>query len=110
MTNPHTVTALAVAAGFVTATLAGMATAQGDPPHYSFQSPSGNIHCEVTINYKGSPYANCTIQQSAYAQDVCKEHGLPIPQFDVGQGRPAVMPGCVGTNGGWATLPPLDYG
>ena len=98
----------------VTATAAAStalpAIAHADPDYQLFQSPSGNIHCELTINYKGTPYANCTIQQSSYAGQLCQEPGLVIPQFGVGQGGPAHMPGCVGTNGGWPALGTLDYG
>ena len=88
------------------------ATAHADPPFYDFQSPSGNIHCELTVNYKNTPYANCAAHDSAYAGQLCQQPGLVIPQFMVGRpGSPAEMPGCVGTNGGWpAALPTLDYG
>jgi hypothetical protein len=86
------------------------ATAHADPTFYNLQSPSGDIHCQLTVSYKGTPYANCTVQHSTYASQTCQEPGLVIPQFSVGPGGPAQMPGCVGTNGGWATLPTLDYG
>jgi len=90
--------------------LAATAIAHADPVYYNFQSPSGNIHCEMTVNYKGGPYANCTVQDSTYAGRLCREPGLVIPQFGVDPGSPADMPGCVGTNGGWAALPTLEYG
>ena len=98
----------------VTATAAAStalpAIAHADPDYQLFQSPSGNIHCELTVNYKGTPYANCTIQQANYAGQVCQAPGLVIPQFGITQGSPADMPGCVGTNGGWPVWPTLPYG
>jgi hypothetical protein len=87
------------------------AIAHANTPFYDFQSPSGNIHCELTGDYKDNPYANCTVQQSTYAGQLCQEPGLVIPQFVVAQGEPPVDPHhCVGINGGVATLPTLDYG
>jgi hypothetical protein len=69
----------------VTATAAAStalpAIAHADPDYQLFQSPSGNIHCELTVNYKGTPYANCTIQQANYAGQVCQAPGLVIPQL-----------------------------
>jgi hypothetical protein len=110
--QPTKITKLALIATKTVATAIGLpAIAHADPDTQLFQSPSGNIHCTLSVNYKNTPYANCTIQHSAYAEQLCQQPGLVIPQFDVGPGRPAVMPGCVGTNGGWPTaLPTLDYG
>jgi hypothetical protein len=102
------IAALSAAAAAAALPLAGIAHA--DPPYYHFQSPTGNVHCEMTINFEGSPYADCTVQHSAYAGQLCQEPGLVIPQIGIDPGGPAVMPGCVGTNGGWPVLPTLDYG
>jgi hypothetical protein len=99
-----------IATATAAAAIVAPATAHADPPFYTFQSPSGNIHCDLTVNYKGTAYADCTVQQTTYAGQLCHEPGLVIPQFGVGAGRPADIPGCVGTNGGWATLPTLEYG
>jgi hypothetical protein len=104
--NKLALTAAATAA----AAIALSATSHADPDYQPFQSPSGNIHCEMTVNYKGTPYANCTVQHATYAGQLCQEPGLVIPQFGIDPGIPAHMPGCVGTNGGWAVLPTLDYG
>ena len=100
-----------IATATVLATIGLAGPAQADPPFYDFQSPSGNISCALTVDYKNHPYANCTVLQSAYAEQSCQRPGLVIPQFTIGPGDPALMPGCEGTNGGRPNArPTLDYG
>ena len=59
---------IALTAAAIAATGIGLsATAHAEPEYLQFTSPSGNIKCEMTISYKGDPYANCVVRHAAYA-------------------------------------------
>lgn len=92
-------------------TFIGMAaTAHADPPVEIFQSPSGNVRCEITVNHKGVPYADCTVRDAAYATaaDQCEIPGPVNPQFSIAQGDTADM-SCV-VNVAEPAWPTLDFG
>jgi len=85
-------------------------TAHADPEYQLFQSPSGNIKCELTVSYKGDPYANCTVSGAAYAvpADNCELTGPVNPQFGLTQGGTPDL-SCVVASGDYQ-WPTLDYG
>jgi hypothetical protein len=102
------IAALSIATAATALPLAAIAHA--DPNYQQFQSPLGNIHCGLAISYKGIPNAICTIRQASYAGQLCREPGLPDPQFGVAaDGHPADMPGCR-ENSTWPALPTLGHG
>jgi hypothetical protein len=86
------------------------ATAHADPEYHSFQSPSGNVKCEMTINYKGTPYANCVVHDSAFVvpADKCDMSGAVNPQIGLGQGQTPTL-SCVAASGE-PVEPTLDFG
>jgi hypothetical protein len=105
--------AMAVAAVWMAIAAANIAlatTAQADPNYQLFQSPSGNIRCETTVSYKGTPYADCTVQDSTYAvpPGQCQLPGSVIPQFVLTQGETLNL-SCV-SGSVKPPWPTLDYG
>lgn len=70
------------------AILGSAATAHAVPEHLLFTDPSGNVKCEMTLNYKGQPYANCVVRHAAYAvtSDKCDFSGPANPQLGLTQG------------------------
>src|SRR5262249_14876844 len=100
-----------IATATVAAAIAIPATAQADPDysdHQIFQSPSGNIQCEVSYTVKANPYAVCVIHHSTYASPEECEF-IPWPQFELEQG---VSPNlsCVVGHRNPGAYPTLDYG
>jgi hypothetical protein len=85
-------------------------TAHADPENQLFQSPSGDIKCELTVSYKGDPYANCTVSGAAYAvpADNCESTARLNPQFGLTQGDTPTL-SCVLDFGDYQ-WPTLDYG
>jgi hypothetical protein len=84
-----TFTEVACTAAAIVATGIGLAaTAHAEPDYQQFTSPSGNVKCEMTISYKGDPYANCVVRQAAYAAPAGTSDfpGAVNPQFSLGQG------------------------
>jgi hypothetical protein len=84
-----TLTKVAFTTAAIVATGIGLAaTAHADPEYQQFTSPSGNVKCEMTISYKGDPYANCVVRHAAYAAPAgaCDFPGSFNPQFSLGQG------------------------
>ena len=84
-----TLAKIALTAATITATGIGLsATAQADLEYLQFTSPPGNVKCEMTISYKGDPYANCVVRHAAYAvpADKCDFTGSVNPQIEIGQG------------------------
>ena len=82
-------TTLALTVGAAASTiLASAATAHADPEYLLFTDPTGNVKCEMTINYKGNPYANCVVRHAAYPvlADKCDFPGPVNPQIGMGQG------------------------
>ncbi len=80
---------LALTVGAAASTiLASAATAHADPEYLLFTDPTGNVKCEMTINYKGNPYANCVVRHAAYPvlADKCDFPGPVNPQIGMGQG------------------------
>lgn len=75
-----------------------------------FQSPSGNVKCEMTINYRGNPYANCVVHDSAFAvpQEQCDFSPPVRPQIGLGEGQTPSL-SCVAASGD-PNLPTLDVG
>ena len=98
------------AAATAAATIAVPATARADDPNAQFfQSPTGNIHCEVGRSYKGNAYANCTVQNAAYAapSGQCPLSAPTNPQFTLIPGVPPYLSCVSADNPPWPTL---DYG
>ncbi len=80
---------IALTAAAIAATGIGLAaTAHADPEYLLFTDPTGNVKCEMTISYKGNPYANCVVRHAAYAvpADICDFTGSANPQISIGQG------------------------
>jgi hypothetical protein len=101
----------ALAAAAAAATSVGVAaTAHADTGYELFQSPSGKVLCETTISYKGDPYANCTVRDSAYPipADKCDIAPPVNPQFGLTQGRSPSLSCVVGS--GDYQWPTLDFG
>jgi hypothetical protein len=101
---------LALAAAATAVTAVGLASAaHGEPDNQFFQDPSGKIKCEVALSYKGDPYANCTVRNSAYAvpEDAC-QFSSAAPQFGLTQGHAPTLT-CVAAFGEYQ-WPTLDVG
>jgi hypothetical protein len=80
---------VACAAAAIAATGIGLAaTAHAEPEYQQFTSPSGNVKCEMTINYKGTPYANCVVRHAAFPvpAGTCDFPGSFNPQIGLAQG------------------------
>jgi len=100
-----------IATATAAAAIAIPATAQADPDYSDnqiFQSPSGNIRCNVSYTVKANPHADCTIQHSTYAAPPGCEY-LPWAQFELGQGESPNLSCVVGFRNPGA-YPTLDYG
>jgi hypothetical protein len=94
----------------VVAAIAVSPIAQADPDYEMFQSPSGSIRCHMTVNYKGTRYANCTVEDATYAvpPDQCQLPGtVHLPQFVLAQGNAPDL-SCVSGSVNPPTT--LDYG
>lgn len=81
---------IALTAAAIAATGVGLsATVRADPEYLLFTDPSGNVKCEMTISYKGDPYANGVVRHAAYAvlADKCDFAGPVNPQLGLGQGH-----------------------
>jgi hypothetical protein len=101
-------TSITIALACVTIGLAPTALAEDD--NQFFQDPSGNIKCELTTNYKGVPYANCTVAVAAYRTraDNCDTPASVHPQFSLTQGSEPTSSCVVGSlEYRWPTL---DFG
>jgi hypothetical protein len=87
------------------------ATAHAEPDYRQFTSPSGNVKCEMTISYKGDPYANCVVRHAAYAvpADKCDFTGSADPQLGLTQGDTPTL-SCVVGSGDSPGEFTLDFG
>jgi len=86
-------TTLSLTAGAVAAIVGLAAPAHAEPDYQQFTSPSGNIKCEMTVSYKGDPYANCVARHAGFAvlTPECDSAGSMNPQIGLTQGgRPEV--------------------
>ena len=80
-------TTFSLTAGAVAAIVGLAPLAHAEPDYQQFTSPSGNIKCEMTISYKGDPYANCVARHAAYAvlTPECDSAGSMNPQIGLTQ-------------------------
>lgn len=108
------ITTLALtAAATVTATIGLAATAQADPS-YQFQSPSGNILCQMYTPLGGNtPLAYCQIADHTWAAPAQSSYGCTLAptadQFRINQGEAAAFP-CMTQHMAPQQQPILDYG
>jgi hypothetical protein len=116
MTTGKVTRLVLIGAATVAAAIAIPAKARADPDYSDsqfFQSPSGNIHCEMGYDQKLDPGAVCTIAHSTYAEQ-CQSAGLIVwPQFGLWQGGSALSPkdmSCVVGDNKAPKYPTLDYG
>jgi hypothetical protein len=103
---------LAAAAAATAVAAVGMAAAaHADADYQQFQSPSGDVKCELTVNYMGEPYANCTVRNASYAvpPDQCDMSRPVFPQFGITQGHTPAQPSCV-IDHAELPWPTLDFG
>ena len=101
-----------ITAAAITAAGIGLAaTAHADPEYLQFTSPPGNVKCEMTISYKGDPYANCVVRHAAYAvpADSCDFTGSADPQLGLTQGDTPTL-SCVVGSGDSPGEFTLDFG
>ena len=107
-----TLTKIALAAAAIAATGVGLSvTAHADPGYLLYTDPSGNVKCEMTISYKGDPYANCVVRHAAYAvpADNCDFSGSADPQLGLTQGDTPTL-SCVVGSGDSPGEFTLDFG
>jgi hypothetical protein len=86
-------TTFSLTAGAVAAIVGLAPLAHAEPDYQQFTSPSGNIKCEMTVSYKGDPYANCVARHAGFAvlTPECDSAGSMNPQIGLTQGgRPEV--------------------
>jgi hypothetical protein len=94
----------------VAVTIAPPTIAHADPGTLFFQSPSGNIHCDLGRGMDGNAGVECEVENATYEvpPGPCQLRGPFASQFLLGQGDTRPDVGCVPTsNPPWQTL---DYG